>query len=120
MNEFDDLEAAPGTSSGFAWDGLSDGSIPWAALKSAWRTGAGVVCHNCSGETFLVDFGLRQVGQFNRCGFVERVCGECRRSFKDESVDVKAWIVANLDAEVWPGFELIWGRRVASTIKGHT
>ena len=111
VNESDDWQAAPGTSSGFAWDGIPDGSIPWAAMKSAWR-GAGVVCQNCSGPTILTNFGLRQVGVFNRCGFVEHVCGTCRRSFKDESVDVKAWIVANLDAEVWPGFEMVWGKRV--------
>lgn len=110
--EADDWQAAPGTSSGFAWDGLPDGSIPWAAIKSAWRLGAGVVCQNCSGEALLVNFGLRQVGMFNRTGFVEHVCGACRRSFKDETVDVKAWMAANLDAEVWPGFEMVWGKRV--------
>ena len=110
-NEPDDCTAVLGTSSGFAWNGLQDGFIPWAAMKSAWRSGSGV-CQNCSVETFLVNFGLRQVGIFNRCGFVEHVCGACRRSFKDETVDVKAWMVANLDEEVWPGFEMVWGKRV--------
>lgn len=108
----DDWMAALGTSSGFAWDGIPDGLIPWVAMKSAWRWVGGVVCQNCSGPTILVNFGLRQVGVFNRCGFVEHVCRECRRSFRDESVDVKAWIMANLDAEVWPGFEMVWGKRV--------
>lgn len=116
--EADDWQAAPGTRSGFAWDGIPDGSIPWAALKSAWRRGAGVVCQNCSGPTFLTNFGLRQVGVFNRSGFVEHVCGACRRSFRDETVDAKAWMVANLDAEVWPGFEMVWGKRVAITPSG--
>ena len=27
---------------------------------------------------------------------------------------------ANLDAEVWPEAEMIWGRRVARKTKGHT
>jgi hypothetical protein len=26
--------------------------------------------------------------------------------------DVRAWLLANLDAEVRPGFETIWNRRV--------
>lgn len=119
VNESDDWMAAPGTSSGFAWDGLPDGSIPWAAMKSPWQSGSGV-CLNCSGETLLVNFGLRQVGMFNRCGFVEHICGACRRSFRDESVDMKAWIVANLDVWVRPSDELIWGRRVARATKAHT
>ena len=120
LNESDDLEAAPGTSSGFAWDGLPDGSIPWAAMKSVWRRGVGVVCQNCSGQKMVVNFGLRQVGMFNRSGFVEHVCGMCRSTFRDEAVDVKAWMVANLDEAVRPSDELIWGRRVARTTKGHT
>ena len=110
-NETDDLEAAPGTSSGFAWYGIPDGFIPWAALKSAWRR-VGVVCQNCSGPTLLVNFGLRQVGMFNRVGFVEHVCGTCRRSFRDETVDVKAWMATNLDVDVLPGFEMVWGKRM--------
>jgi len=118
--EADDLQAAPGTSSGFAWDGIEDGMIPWAAMKCAWQRVAPVSCQNCSGETILTNFGLRQMGQFNRAGFVEHVCGACRRSFRDESVDVKAWIVANLDKEVRPSDELIWGRRVAFRTKAHT
>lgn len=110
--EADDWQAASGTSSGFAWNGLADGCIPWAALKSAWRRPGPRVCLNCEGETFLTNFGLRQVGMFNRYGFVENVCGICRRLFRDETVGVKSWIVANLDGDVRPSDELIWGKRV--------
>jgi hypothetical protein len=109
--EADDWMAAPGTSSGFAWDGLADGSIPWAALKSAWRRVTPVSCLNCEAPKFLTNFGLRQVGMFNRVGFIEYGCGQCRRSFRDESVDVKAWMAANLDAEVRPSLEMVWGKR---------
>jgi hypothetical protein len=109
--ETDDLLPAPGTSSGFAWEGIVDGCIPWAALKSAWRRGVGL-CQNCSGETLLVNFGLRQVGMFNRASCFERVCGTCRRSYRDDSVVVKAWMAANLDEEVLPSFEMVWGKRV--------
>lgn len=120
VQESDDWQAAQGTSSGFAWNGIPDGSIPWVALKSAWRRAAPGICLNCSGETILTNFGLRQVGLFNRAGFVEHVCGKCSRLFRDEAVDVKTWMAANLDAEVWPSDELIWGRRIARTTKAHS
>lgn len=65
-----------------------------------------------------MNFGLRQVGVFNRCEFVEHFCGACRRTFRDEMVDVKAWMAANLDVNVLPGFEMVWGKRVAVTSSG--
>jgi len=37
VNEADDRQAALSTNSGFAWNGLEDGQIPWVALKSAWQ-----------------------------------------------------------------------------------
>lgn len=114
--EADDWQAAPGTRSGFAWDGLPDGAVPWAAMKSAWRRSAPGSCLNCSEETFWTNFGLRQVGVFNRVGFVEQVCGACRRSFRDETLkDVAGWIVANLDEGVRPDAGLVWGKRVKWT-----
>ncbi len=111
-NEPDDGMAAP-TASGFAWDGLPDGSIPWAAMKSAWRRVAPVSCLNCSGTTFWTNFGLRQVGMFNRSPNFVRVCVPCRRTFVDDSVNgVGGWIRENIDAELWPNAEIVWGKRV--------
>ena len=66
MNEADDQQAALSTNSGFAWNGLEDGQIPWVALKSAWQRSQTVSCLNCNHPTILVNFGLRQVGMFNR------------------------------------------------------
>jgi len=87
--------------------------IPWAALKSAWRQGGSGVCLNCSGETLLVNFGLRQVGMFNRASCFENVCGTCRRSYRDDSVnDVPGWIVTNLDEDVRPDAKMMWGKRL--------
>ena len=110
--ESDDWQAAPGTASGFAWDGIVDGCIPWAALKSAWRRGTSRVCLNCSGETLLVNFGLRRVGMFNRDSCFEYVCGACRRSFRDSLEDVPGWMAVNLDEGMRPGHEIVWGKRV--------
>ena len=68
---------------------------------------------NCDQPTLLSNFGLRQVGMFNRSPNFIHVCGACRRSFRDESVrDVAGWMALNLDAEVLPGFEMVWNRRV--------
>jgi len=111
--EADDWSAAPGTSSGFAWVGIEDNLIPWAALKSAWRRTAPGSCLNCDTPTILVNFGLRKVSMFNRSPDFVRACGACRRSFVDDSIkDVAEWMTANLDVEVRPGYEMIWGRRV--------
>jgi hypothetical protein len=59
-----------------------------------------------------VNFGHRQVGMFKRSPNFVSVFGTCRRSFVDDSIsDVPAWIVANLDVEVRPAAEMVWGRR---------
>lgn len=110
--EPDDWQAAPNTNSGFAWECVGDGQIPWAALKSAWRRSGPGVCLNCSGGTVLVNFGLPWTGMLSRSPRFLSVCPTCRRVFRDETVDVKAWMAASLDREVMPGFEMVWGKRV--------
>jgi hypothetical protein len=110
--DVDDWQAAPGTRSGYAWEGMEDGVIPWVALENAWRSAPGV-CPNCDQPTILVNFGFRPTGLFNRSPNFVSVCGVCRRWFMDETVkDVGAWIVANLEAEVHPDAEMRWGKRV--------
>ena len=33
--------------------------------------------------------------------------------FEDKSVrDVPRWMVANLDAELWPAYDMVWGNQV--------
>ena len=76
-NEADDWQAAPDTSSGFAWDGLPDGSIPWAAMKSVWQLSQPTSCLNCDKPTILVNFGYRQVGLFNRSPNFVSICPQC-------------------------------------------
>jgi hypothetical protein len=111
--EEDDWSAAPNTLSGYAWEGIEDDRIPWAAIKSAWRRNPGLVCLNCNQPTLLANFGFPMCGMFNRSPRFRHTCGNCRRSFKDDSVkDVGGWIMVNLDAEVQPAFMMVWGRRV--------
>ena len=53
-----------------------------------------------------------RMGLFNRAGFVEYVCGTCRRYYQDSAEDVAGWMAVNLDKGVWPGHEMVWGKRV--------
>lgn len=115
--EPDDWQAAPNTSSGFAWAEVEDNRIPWAAMKSAWRRAAPGVCLNCSGETVLVNFGLPWTGMLSRSPRFLSVCPTCLRVFRDDAVDVKAWMAASLDADLMPGWEMVWDRRVARGVE---
>jgi len=109
----DDSSAAPATWSGFVRGGVEDNQVPWTALKSTWRRTSPMLCLNCDQPTLLTNFGYPWVGMLNRSPRFVHVCGACYRSYRDESVkDVASWIVANLDAEVRPDFEMVWDRRV--------
>ena len=109
----DDRQAAPGTWSGYAWEGVEDGRIPWAAMKSAWRRAAPLICLNCDTPTLLVNFGQPWSSMFSRTPRFVHVCGTCRRSFANDSVtDVAGWLATNLDAEVRPGFDMVWDHRI--------
>lgn len=112
-NEADDWQAAPGTWSGFAWADTEDNRIPWAALKSAWRRAAPLICQNCNKPTILTNFGHPWIGMLNRMPRFDYVCSNCRRSFADDTLkDVGKWMTANLDPDVQPEYEMIWGKRV--------
>ena len=109
----DDWTAAPGTRSGYAWEGVEDNRIPWIALKAAWRRATPLICLNCDQPTILTNFGNPWTGMFNRTPKFVHVCGSCRRSFRDESVtDVPSWMGENLEAEARPDAEMVWDRRV--------
>jgi hypothetical protein len=111
VEEPDDWTAAPHTWSGFAWKGIEPNRIPWAALKSAWRLTTAPLCLNCDQPTLLSNFGFPWSGMFNRRPLFIHVCGRCRRLFEDRSVgDVGKWIVKNLEAEVWPDYDMVWDR----------
>jgi hypothetical protein len=107
----DDWTAAPHTWSGFAWEGIEPNCIPWTALKSAWRRMTALHCPNCDQPSLLTNFGFPWSGMLNRRLLFIHTCGKCRRLFEDRSVgDVGKWIVKNLEAEVWPDYEMVWDR----------
>jgi len=113
MKETDDHQAAPLTNSGLSWNGLADGQIPWVRLKSSWKRSKSVSCLNCDKKSILVNFGLKQVGLFNRSPNFNSIYTKCRRSFVDESItDFAGWMAGNLNADFSPVGELVWGKRV--------
>ena len=113
QEERDDWTAAPGTWSGYAWDGLEPNLIPWAAMKSVWRRTTPLLCLNCDQPTIMTNFGFPWHGMFNRYPAFLHVCNQCRRSFEDASVkDVAEWLVVNLEAEFLPEFEMMWDKKV--------
>jgi hypothetical protein len=109
--EPDDWTAAPHTWSGFAWEGIEPNHIPWAALKSAWRLTTAPLCLNCDLPTLLTNFGFPWTGMLIRTPLFLYTCGNCRRLFEDRSIgDVGKWIVQNLEAEVWPDYDMVWNQ----------
>jgi hypothetical protein len=115
IEESNDWTAAPGTHSGFRWEGVEPNGIPWAALKSAWRRTTPMLCPNCDEPTVLTNFGLPQCGFCNREARFIHACGQCHRRFQDHSIDrfeVMTWMVSNLDAGVLPDFILWMGKPV--------
>jgi hypothetical protein len=111
IEEPDDWTPAPHTCSGFAWEGIEPNCIPWCALKSAWRRTTPLICLNCDQPTILANFGHPSAGMFNRKLMFISVCPVCRRLFEDRSIgDVAKWVVKNLEAEVWPNYEMVWDR----------
>lgn len=109
--EPDDRLASPRSSSGYAWNGVESGRIPWAAMKSAWSRTA-ETCLNCDQPTIVTNFGQPWIGIFQRKQIVEHTCLKCRRSFEDSVPDVEKWMATNLDAEVMPQFIMVWNQRV--------
>lgn len=109
--ESDDNLASPESKSGFAWEGVESGRIPWTTMKSAWRR-SNLTCANCDQPTILTNFGMPWIGMLQRKRIVEHVCLMCRRSFEDSVPDVEKWVVAKLDADVLPEFVMHWNQRV--------
>jgi hypothetical protein len=69
-----------------------------------------MLCPNCDEPTTLTNFGLPQWGMFNREARFVHACRQCRRLFRDYSIDrfdVQRWMESHLDAEVLPDF-IVW------------
>jgi hypothetical protein len=110
--EPDDRMAAPGSWSGYAWEGVESNQFPWAALKSAWRHTTSPLCQNCDQPMILANFGYPWTGFSSRSARFIHFCPTCRRQFDDHSVrNVDEWLLANLDAEVRPDFIMMRNHR---------
>ena len=111
-HESDDDSASPGSPSGYAWIGVENNRIPWAALKSAWRRKTASHCLNCDQPTILTYFGNPWVGMFNRRPHIVHACLKCQRSFEEPVKNMEEWMAMTLDVEDLPDFVMMWNIRV--------
>lgn len=110
--EADDWQGAPRSPSVYSWKGAPASWLPWAALKSAWRREQAPVCPNCDVSLWLLTFDCRRISQFSMEAFLTRCCFTCRRRSDTAwpASDLSAWIVANLDVDVFPQSHAWFGR----------
>jgi hypothetical protein len=115
--EPDDWTPAPCSGSNYSWEGVEQGFVPWAVLKSAWRHEDELLCQNCDQPTLLTAFGYFACGLYKRGPQVVRVCPLCRSRFVDHSPwDGPEWMLANLDGPLLPCADLMFGHPVQWTL----
>ena len=98
----DDGDASPWCRSSYSWDGVAEGRIPWAALKSAWRRESAIPCPNCDTPLAAWGFTWRHRTLLSMSGHVARCCFGCRRDFREDTGDPWPWMAATLDADLLP------------------
>ena len=113
VQEADDLEPAPCSKSGYAWEGVPSDHIPWKALKSAWRHGAVHNCSNCDIDAMLTNFGNPQISFFGTSQKHIYSCLKCSRQFNQKpGIDFNEWTNRYLDPNVLPRYRVYWDRRI--------
>jgi hypothetical protein len=117
VEEPDDWTPAPCSGSNYCWEGVEQHWIPWRVLKSAWRHEDAPPCRNCDRPTLLTAFGYFACGFYKRGPAVVRICPLCGSRFEDHSPwDGPAWMLANLDEQLLPTADLMFGRPVKYTL----
>ena len=112
VEEPDDWQPAPCSSSNYCWPGIEERCIPWAVLKAAWRHEPAPLCLNCDQPTLLIAFGNFPCGLCNLWPTVTRICPLCRSRFADHSPwNGRQWMLANLGESLLPVCEIIFGHR---------
>jgi hypothetical protein len=102
-----DWTAAPGTVSTYSWKGTEERRIPWAALKSVWRTEKPLLCPNCDAPLAVSNFCYRRGLLSWRESEIQRSCFRCRRFFAESS-----------NRDLWPWI-LVTGGELAARALGH-
>lgn len=102
--EADDGESSPWSTSSYTWEGVREGRVPWAALKSIWRRERPTPCPNCDAPLAAWSFSWRHRTLVSMHGFVARLCFSCRRDFVESAGDLWPWLLATLDADVLPAW----------------
>jgi hypothetical protein len=117
IEEPNDWTPAPYSGSNYCWEGVEQGFVPWAVLKSAWRHEDAPLCQNCDKPTVLTAFGYFVCGFYKQGPIVVRICPLCRSSFEDHSPwDGPGWMIANLDESLLPSCEIMFGHPVRYTL----
>ena len=109
--EADDNAPAPFTGSGFGWQGVPGDSIPWRALKSAWRNAPQTACPNCDGSALIRNFGYRQVSFFGFAGALVNSCFRCGTEETTIAGDHISWLTRHLEVAHRPVDRLVFGAR---------
>jgi hypothetical protein len=111
-HEPDDWTPAPHSWSNFCWPGIPPRSVPWAALKSAWRRSSAPSCMNCSGPMIVFQFGLWRATLLNLYPRFRYFCVGCKRCIEDDKLwEAEDWLRRNLEAETMPTHRRdLWGR----------
>lgn len=109
--EADDNAPVPFTASGFGWEGVPGDSIPWRALKSAWRNAPQTACPNCDQPALIRNFGYRQVSFFGFAGALVHACFRCGTEEKSIAGCHISWLERHLEVAHRPVDRVVFGAR---------
>lgn len=119
VEEPDDWQPAPYSSSNYCWRGVEERCIPWTVLKAAWRHEPAPPCLNCDQPTLLIAFGYFPCGLCNLWPTVSRICPLCSSRFADHSPwNGRTWMLANLGESLLPICQIVFGQRRLVKIPG--
>ena len=106
--EAGDGDAAPVSSTNFAWEGSPPERLTWRLLKSVWNAER-VECPNCDVPLMLIGFEWQKGMLTFRSGITVRVCLGCHRRFGAAVEEPLAWLASVLPPRLRPTHLRLWG-----------
>lgn len=118
VQDGDDKDAAPASSTNFGWPGVPEGRLAWRVLKAIWNAES-VSCPNCDAPVILTTFSWTKGPLSFRSARIVRHCPGCRRGFESEESEPLVWLASVLPPDQrptrvrqWREFEIDWDRLV--------
>lgn len=118
VQDGDDDDAAPASSTNFGWPGVPAGRLAWRALKAIWND-ENVPCPNCDAAVIVTAFSWTKGPLSFRSARIVRHCPGCRRGFESQESEPLAWVASVLPTDQrptrvrqWREFEIDWDRLV--------